>query len=123
MAAAASIVIAGYISNAPTSGYRSIGPITLASAAANPQVTRVVLQSGENVITIPASPAPSGCIIQLPSDNTAVTKFVGTTGDVGLAIGKTTAQVLNWDPTAVPASFILSSASTQTGKATEITFF
>ncbi len=122
MAAAASITIAGTISNTPT-GSRQIGPITLTSAAANGQVQRIVLQSGENVITIPTIPAPNGCVIQLPSDNTAVTKFVGTTGDVGFAIGKTTSLVLNWDPTAVPTSFILSSASTQTGKATEITFF
>jgi len=123
MAAAASIVIAGYISNTPTSGYRQIGPITLTSAAANSQTQRIVLQSGENVITIPTVPAPNGCIIQLPSDNTSVTKFVGTTGDTGFAIGKTTAHVISWDPTAVPASFILSSVSTQTGKATEITFY
>ncbi len=122
MAATASIQIQGYISNTPTGG-RQIGPITLTSAAANGQVQRIVLQSGENVITIPTIPVTNGCIIQLPSDNTAVTKFVGTTADVGFAIGKTTALVLNWDPTAVPVSFILSSASTQTGKATEITFF
>jgi len=122
MTASASITVSGYISNTPT-GSRSIGPITLTSAAANGQVQRVVLQSGDNVITIPTVPAPNGCVIQLPSDNTSVTKFVGTTGDVGFAIGKTTAHVLTWDPTAVPTSFILSSVSTQTGKATEITFF
>ena len=122
MAATASIVVQGYISNTPTGG-RQIGPITLTSAAANGQVQRIVLQSGENVITIPTIPAPNGCVIQLPSDNTAVTKLVGTTGDTGFAIGKTTAHVLCWDPTAVPASFILSSASTQTGRPTQITFF
>lgn len=122
MAASASIVIAGTISNTPTGSY-AVGPITLTSAPANGQTQRVVLASGENVITIPTIPAPSGCIIQLPSDNTAITKFVGTTGDTGFAIGKTSAMVLNWDSTAVPASFILSSASTQTGKPTQITFF
>ena len=122
MPASAEIVVTGRISNTPTGG-RTIGPITLTSADANGQVQRVVLQSGENVITIPTIPAPKGCIIQLPSDNTAVTKFVGTTGDVGFAIGKTTSMVLNWDSTAVPTSFILSSASTQTGKPTEVTFF
>ncbi len=122
MAAAASITVQGTISAAPTGG-RTIGPITYTSAAANGQVQRIVLQSGENVITLPTVPAPSGCVIQLPSDNTVVTTFVGTTGDTGFAIGKTSALVLNWDSTAVPTSFILKSASTQTGKITEIAFW
>lgn len=122
MAATATVVIQGLISNAPT-GSRTIGPITLTSAAANGQVQRIVLQSGENVITIPTIPAPTGCVIQLPSDNTAITKFMGVTGETGFVIGKVGALVLSWDPTAVPASFILSSAATQTAKATEIVFF
>jgi hypothetical protein len=122
MAAAASITISGYISNAPT-GSRQIGPITLSSAAANGQIQRIVLLSGANTITVPTVPATNGCVIQLPSDNTVVTTLKGVTGDTGIAIGKTTATVLNWDPTAAPSSFVLTSASDQTGKATEITFF
>lgn len=122
MAAAAEIKITGYISNTPTSSI-AVGPITLISADANGQQQRIVLQAGENVITIPTIPAPKGCIIQLPATNTAVTKFLGVTGDTGFAIGKVSALVLNWDSTAVPASFILSSASTQTGLVTQITFW
>ncbi len=122
MAATASITIQGLISNAPTGG-RYIGPITLASSAANGQVQRIVLLSGANTITVPTIPATNGCIIQLPSDNTVVTTLKGVTGDTGIAIGKTTATVLNWDPLAAPASFVLTSASDQTGKATEIQFF
>jgi hypothetical protein len=122
MAATASITISGYISNTPT-GSRTIGPITKTSADANGQVQRLVLQSGENTITIPTVPAPNGCLIQLPATNTAITKFLGVTGETGFAIGKTTSQFITWDPTAVPASFILSSAATQTGLVTEITFF
>ena len=68
-------------------------------------------------------PTESVTVTGIKDVDQAVTKFVGTTGDVGFAIGKTTAHVISWDPTAVPTSFILSSASTQTGKATEITFY
>lgn len=122
MAAAAAIQISGTISNAPTGG-RTIGPISLTSADANGQVQRIVLQSGANTITCPTVPAPNGCIIVLPSTNTAIVTLKGVTGDTGIAIGKTTTQVITWDPTAVPTSFVLNSASTQTGLVTEITFF
>lgn len=121
MAATASISITGTISGT-ASGVRKIAA-TLASAAANGQVQQIVLQSGANTITVPSTPAPSGCIIVLPSTNTAVVTLKGVSGDTGIAIGKTTTQVLNWDSTAVPASFVLNSASTQTGLITEILFF
>ena len=122
MAAAASITVSGYISNTP-SGSRSIGPITITSAAANGQVQQIVLQSGDNTITVPTGIATNGCIIILPSDNTAVTTLKGVGGDTGIALGKTTKQVLNWDSTAAPATFVLNSASTQTSKITEIQFY
>jgi sporulation protein YlmC with PRC-barrel domain len=44
-------------------------------------------------------------------------------GDTGIAIGKVSKTVLEWDSTAVPASFVLNSAATQTGLITEIQFF
>ena len=122
MAAAASVSVTGTITGLPT-GARAIGALTSTSAAANGVVTQVVLVSGANTITIPSSPAPTGCIVKLPSDNTAVVTLKGVSGDTGIAIGKTTWFVLTWDPTAVPASFVLNSAATQTGKITEITFF
>lgn len=122
MAASAAITIQGTITGTPA-GARTIGPISLSSAAANGQVTQVVLQSGANTITVPTTPAPSGCIIVLPSTNTAVVTLKGVSGDTGIAIGKTTTLVLNWDSTAAPSSFVLSSASTQTGLVTEVLFF
>lgn len=122
MAATASILIQGSITDTPAGG-RTIGPITLASAAANGQVQQLVLQSGANTITCPTAPAPSGCVIKLPSTNTAVTTLKGVAGDTGIAIGKVSTLVLHWDSTAVPASFVLSSVSTQTGLVTEIIFF
>lgn len=122
MAATASITISGSVKDTPT-GSKTIGPITLSSTDANSQIQQIVLQSGANTITIPTTPAPSGCIIKLPSDNTAVTTLKGVSGDTGIAIGKVTTTVLHWDSAAVPASFVLNSASTQTGKITEITFF
>lgn len=120
--ATASIQINGNIQGTST-GTRVIGPITLTSATANGQVQQVVLASGTNTITVPATPAPNGCIIVLPSTNTAVVTLKGVAGDTGIAIGKTTTSVLNWDPTAVPASFVLNSAALQTGLITEIIFF
>lgn len=122
MAATAAITITGTISNTPA-GSRTVGPISLTSSDANGQVQQIVLQSGANTITVPSTPAPNGCIIVLPSTNTAVTTLKGVSGDTGIALGKVTKHVLTWDPTAVPASFVLSSAATQTGLVTEIMFF
>jgi hypothetical protein len=59
----------------------------------------------------------------LPSANTAVTTLKGVTGDTGIAIGKTGWAVIPFDPAAVPASFVLNSAATQTGLYTYISFF
>jgi hypothetical protein len=122
MAAAAAIQINGTITDTLT-GTRVIGPINLTSAAANGQVQQIVLQSGANTITIPTTPAPNGCVIVLPATNTAITTLKGVSGDTGIALGKVTKHVLTWDPTAVPASFVLNSAATQTGLITEITFW
>lgn len=122
MTASASIRIEGQITSLP-GGSQKIGPIDIVSASASGQVQWIVLQSGANTITVPASPAPSGCIIVLPSANTAVTTLKGVSGDTGIAIGKTTTTLLNWDSTAAPASFVLNSAATQTALATEIRFF
>ena len=122
MTATAQIRIEGQISGLP-GGSVKVGPIDLTSAAANGQVQWTVLQSGANTITCPVSPAPSGVIIVLPSANTAVVTLKGITGDTGIALGKTTAHVLGFDPTAVPTSFCLTSAATQTGLATQIIFF
>jgi hypothetical protein len=122
MAATASITVSGSIIGLP-GGYDQIGPFTLSSAAANGQTQVMVLASGANTITVPALPATSGCIIVLDPANTIVTTLKGVAGDTGIAIGKTTKTVLNWDPTAPPASFVLSSASIQTGFNTYITFF
>ena len=121
MAAAAIITITGGFTGL-TTGNRTIGPISVSSSAACGQVTEVVLQSGANTITVPTTPAPSGCIIELNSANTAVTTLKGVSGDTGIALGKTTTTMLNWDSTALP-TLVLNSASTQTGLVTRITFF
>lgn len=122
MAASAEVSVRGRISGTPT-GDIILGPITITSAAANGYILQIVLQSGANTITIPTLPAPTGCVVQLPATNTAVTTLKGVTGDTGIAIGKTGTTMLTWDPTALPASFVLTSASTQTGLITEVKFF
>jgi len=122
MAAQASVTISGQITGTPV-GSQTIGPLTATSAAACGQIQELVLQSGANTITVPSTPAPTGVVIQLPSTNTAVTTLKGVTGDTGVALGKTGFFMLCFDPTAVPASFVLTSASTQTGLFTYIQFF
>jgi hypothetical protein len=121
MAAIASLQLTGYVDGTPTGTNRFSA--SWSSAAANGSVLQLVLQAGDNTITNPTSPAPNGCVIKLPSDNTSVTTFKGTGADTGYAIGKVTTQVINWDATAVPTSFVLASVSTQTGKMTEIKWF
>lgn len=122
MSAVASINISGSITSA-AGGSNVFGPFNISSNAANPAITEIVLASGDNTITVPATPATSGCVIVLNSANTVVTTFKYAGGDTGFPIGKTTKQVLNWDPTAAPATFILNAASAQTGLNTEIRFF
>lgn len=122
MTATASITIAGTVTGLPT-GEDKIGPFTLSSAAANGQAQVLVLASGTNTITVPALPATSGCVIALDPSNTVITTLKGVAGDTGIALGKTTKQVLNWNPLAPPASFVLDSASIQTGFYTYIKFF
>ena len=121
--ATALVTVDGSITSTPTGAFRRVGPLSITSATANSQVQRIVLQSGANTITVPATPATTGCVIQLPSTNTAVTTLKGVTGDTGIAIGKTGFLVLTWDVTAAPSAFDLTSAATQTGLATEIAFF
>lgn len=120
--ASATISVNGSIVGMPT-GSKVIGPLTISSSAPNGQVQELVLASGANTVTIPTLPAPTGCVIQLPATNTNVVTLKGVTGDTGIAIGKTTVTVLNWDPLALPASFVLNSAGAQTPLVTEITFF
>ncbi len=122
MAASAVIQISGQASGGEGGG-KTYGPITLVSAAACLHTQSIVLQSGDNTITLPTKPAPSGCIIALPSANTSVVTLKGIGADTGIAIGKVTRHVLCWDATALPTSFVLSSVTTQTGLATEIAYF
>lgn len=121
MPATASISVHSVINGAPSGSI--VTDYTIASAAANWQIQNIVLASGANTITVPTTPATSGCHIILDSTNTIVTTLKGITGDTGIALGKTTKQTLNWDPTAPPASFVLTSASIQTGFNTQIIFF
>jgi len=104
-------------------GDKTIGPVSYSNTTGCPYVQYIVLQAGANTITPPTAPAPTGCLIKLPSSNTSVVTLKGASGDTGIAIGKTTGTVLHWDKTAVPASFVLSSVSTQTGLYTEIHYF
>lgn len=122
MAAAASITLQGVIGALP-GGSRTIGPLTSTNAAASGVVQQTVLGNGDNTITPPTNITPKGCIIVLPSDNTALVKLKGAGGDTGVAIGTTGFAFLCWETANVPTTFILNSASAQTGKTTEIIYF
>lgn len=121
MAATANVNVHSVINGAP--GGSIITDYSITSAAANWQIQNLVLASGANTITVPALPATNGCHIILDPLSTIVVTLKGVTGDTGVAIGKTTKQTLNWDPAAPPASFVLTSASIQTGFNTQIIFF
>ena len=122
MAANATVVVTGSFVGLPA-GSRVIGPVQVSTTAASGQVVETVLQAGANTITVPTLPAPTGCLIQLPATNTSITTLKGVAGDTGIAIGKTGFLLLNWDSTAPPASFVLSSVATQTALTTEVTFY
>jgi hypothetical protein len=122
VAASATITIGGQITGTPA-GARTVGPISITSSAANGVVTQVVLQAGANTITVPTTPAPTACIIQLNSSNTQETTLKGVAGDTGIDIGKTGTHVLSFNTASLPASFVLSSVATQTGLITEIIWF
>lgn len=122
MAATATIRTTGTYTSLPEGG-RTVGPFNLTSADANGTIQTIELANGANTITPPTSPATSGCIIILPATNTQVTTLKGVSGDTGIALGKTTTTILNWDSTAAPSTFVLTSAAAQTGKITEIIYF
>lgn len=113
MAASAIITINGQILGSPTGG-KTFGPLTLTSSAANAQTQEIALVAGDATVTVPTSPAPTGCMITLPSTNTAVVTLKGGAADTGIIIGKaSTTQVLNWlASVSAPTSFILNSATT-----------
>jgi molybdopterin-binding protein len=124
MASGASVTVTGSVTSM-LGGNINIGPATFTSLISNGTIQHVVLQAGANTITVPTQTAnvSGGVLIVLPATNTSVTTLKGVTGDTGIAIGKTSFSLITWDPAAVPASFVLTSVSTQTGLYTELIFF
>ena len=121
MAATASITITGTIQATPAGGIQ-IGPLTITSAAANWQIQQIALGIGTNTITTPTAPAPTGVIIVFPAGSNVHT-LKGVAGDTGIALGKNTIQLMTWDPTAPPASFVVNASAADTGLDTEFIFF
>lgn len=120
MAATAAVKISGTINDLPNG--QTVINGTFSSSDASGQSQWVVLASGPNTITVPASPSPVGVIIKLPATNTNACTLKGVTGDTGVAMGKTGYTVLNWESGNAPTSFCITSAGAQTGLATQITF-
>ncbi len=80
-------------------------------AAANYQVQTLCLASGDNTFTLPTSPAPTMCIIVLPSANAVVTKFKGAAGDTGMTIKPTGWMIIPFNTASLPTSIVLNSAA------------
>jgi len=121
MPATGTLTIGGSITDQPT-GNRTLGPITQTSSAASGVVQQIILQSGANTITLPTAIKPTLAIIKLPATNTHLVTLKGVTGDTGVVIGKTGAAVIPFNAASPPTDFCLTSADTQTGLVTEITF-
>ena len=106
-------------------GLENLGPLTY-TGTAPPARQSVVLQSGNNTITVPtpASGAYIGCLITLPVVGGIVTKLKTTSGDVGINIPQSGNQpfLYLFDSTAVPTSFFLNAASLH-ASASQIEFF
>lgn len=125
MAASAIVQITGRIVGSPTGG-KTFGPLTITSSAANAQTQEVALAAGDTTVTVPTNPAPSGCLITLPSSNTSVVTLKGAAADTGIIIGKaSTTQVLNWlASVSAPTSFILNAATSPApAGVAEVSFF
>lgn len=119
MAAAASISISGTITDLP-GGDKTIGPITVTSAAAVSVETQTVLASGLNTITVPTT--ATGVIVVFDSTSTVTKTIKGVTGDTGVLVLKTGFFMLTFDATP-PASFVITASGADTGKTTTIIFF
>lgn len=118
MAAAGSVSITGTVEDTPT-GSKTIGPITITSAAAVGQQLDLVLQSGFNSIAVPAL-ATSVIIVFDPTS--AVTKTLkGVTGDTGILLKPAGANLLNLTAGGV-ATFGITASATDTGLYTSVLF-
>lgn len=89
---------------------------------ANGTFQSLVLANGVNTITVPTSPAPTGCLIQLPPTNAVATTFKGIAADTGTVMNPSGFWVVQFNPAALPASFVLFTASVHASP-TEISFF
>ncbi len=96
----------------PTGLPRVLTPWGVAGTTTFDEVDVKQLASGDNVFTVPSSPAsPVGVIIVPPSGNAIVLTLKGAAGDTGLKINKTVPTVWFFDPVATPATFIVNAAS------------
>lgn len=84
-----------------------------ANAASPGGIQSYNLASGNNTITLPATPV-SATIIP-PTDNTETITLKGISGDTGLKLSPTDPTVLAFDPNNLPASFLLVAGDTITG--------
>lgn len=111
MAATGQVDITGSVTDAP-SGSKSIGPVTITSAAAVDHQLTVNLASGDNTITVPTG--AKACIVIPPTGNTTVViKLKGAAGDTGFTMAKSMPACLSFDT--APASFVINASAVLAG--------
>lgn len=115
MAATGSITVGGLISGLPT-GTKTFSA-TISSTNAVGVIQDVILQSGDNTISVPTN--TTAVLIAPPATNTVALKVKGDAGDTGVLIHKTNPTLLALDPT--QTTFIVNAASL-TATATEFSF-
>lgn len=118
MAATGTITIAGSVTGLPA-GSKTVGPLTISSAAAVGQQQDIVLASGANTITVPSG--ATAAVIVFASASTSVKTLKGVTGDTGLIVSKVGKVVLQFDTSPI-ASFVINSSVADTGNTTSILF-
>jgi hypothetical protein len=121
MTATAQVQVNGSVVDLP-SGQKAL-QASVSSANANGTTQSLVLANGVNTITLPTSPAPQGCLIKLPTGNIVATTYKGIAGDTGTVMDPDGYWNINFNPLALPASFVLFTAAIHTAGATEISFY
>lgn len=99
-------------------GNNTIAPDNIQFSNPVGAVTVVVLGSGTNTITIPAS--TTFIYIKPPDSNTETITLKGVAGDTGIRVSKTNWSWLALDSASIPANFVLTSGGAQTAATTII---
>ena len=117
--ATGSVTIFGAVSGGPD-GARTFGPFAITTSAAVIAETSVALIAGSVTVTVPAGATAvvlfgPNAASPIPNPSYGGTVFLkGIVGDTGVPISAKWPTVLSWDPTNLPASFVLTATAAGT---------